>query len=303
MRVYSHPDCLGHQPGAGHPESPARLQAVTQALHEALPQLQWHEAPLAGREQLERAHARSLVDRILAAPADATLRLDEDTVLAPGSVTAALRACGAGIAAVDAVMSGETRHAFCAVRPPGHHATADTAMGFCLFNSVAVAAAHALAGHGLRRVAIVDFDVHHGNGTQDIFERDERVLYLSSHQFPLYPGTGSPEETGLGNIFNAPLPPGAGSALFRTAWQERLLPALDAFAPELLLVSAGFDGHRLDPLADLGLGAEDYAWLSRCLAASAERHCQGRLVSLLEGGYSLTALRECSIAHLAGLGD
>ncbi len=302
MRVYSHPDCLGHQPGAGHPESPARLQSVIDALREALPQLQWHEAPLADAAQVQRAHAASLVQKILAVPAGSTVRLDEDTVLAPGSVAAALRACGAGIAAVDAVMAGDTRHAFCAVRPPGHHATADTAMGFCLFNSVAVAAAHALAQHGLARVAIVDFDVHHGNGTQDIFQRDERVLYLSSHQSPLYPGTGAIGESGVGNVINAPLPPGAGSALFRAAWSERLLPALDAFAPQLLLVSAGFDGHRLDPLADLGLGADDYAWISQELAASAERHGQGRLVSLLEGGYSLTALRECSIAHLVGLG-
>ncbi len=302
MRVYSHPDCLGHQPGAGHPESPARLQAVTEALHEALPQLEWHAAPLAERTQLERAHSHAMVGSILGADAGATIRLDEDTVLAPGSVTAALRACGAGIAAVDAVMSGATRHAFCAVRPPGHHATANTAMGFCLFNSVAVAAAHALAQHGLQRVAIVDFDVHHGNGTQDVFESDARVLYLSSHQFPLYPGTGSADDSGVGNIVNAPLPPGAGSALFRAAWSERLLPALEAFAPQLLLVSAGFDGHRLDPLADLGLDAGDYTWLSQRLAESAERHCQGRLVSLLEGGYSLTALRECSVAHLVGLG-
>ena len=302
MRVYSHPDCLGHQPGAGHPESPARLRTVTEALHEALPALQWHEAPLATREQLQRVHAPSLIDRILEAPAGVTLRLDEDTVLSPGSVAATLRACGAGIAAVDAVLAGDTRQAFCAVRPPGHHATADTAMGFCLFNAVAVAAAHALAAHGLKRVAIVDFDVHHGNGTQDIFEREPRVLYLSSHQSPLYPGSGSPNESGVGNIVNAPLPPGAGSNLFRAAWQERLLPALDAFAPELLLVSAGFDGHRLDPLADLGLVAEDYAWLSGLLAACAGQHCQGRLVSLLEGGYSLSALRECSVAHLVGLG-
>jgi acetoin utilization deacetylase AcuC-like enzyme len=302
MRVYSHPDCLGHQPGSGHPESPARLQAVTEALNDALPQLEWHAAPLADRAQLERAHRPAMVERILGADPGATLRLDEDTVLAPGSVTAALRACGAGIAAVDAVMSGEIRHAFCAVRPPGHHATDNTAMGFCLFNSVAVAAAHALAQHGLQRVAIVDFDVHHGNGTQDIFEREPRVLYLSSHQFPLYPGTGSPDESGVGNIVNAPLPPGAGSALFRAAWSEHLLPALDAFAPQLLLVSAGFDGHRLDPLADLGLDAADYAWLSQRLAASADRHGGGRVVSLLEGGYSLTALRECSVAHLVGLG-
>ena len=301
MRVYTHPDCLGHAPGEGHPESPARLAAVTSALRDALPGLEWADAPLASAAMIERAHAPTLVAAILAA-AGQSLRLDEDTVMSPGSAQAALRACGAAVAAVDAVIAGETRRAFCAIRPPGHHATGDTAMGFCLFNSVAVAAAHALAAHGLARVAIADFDVHHGNGTQAIFENDPRVLYLSSHQLPLYPGTGRASEQGVGNVHNAPLAPGAGSAAFRIAWQEQLLPALDAFAPELVLVSAGFDGHRLDPLADLGLEAADYEWLATALAAHADRHARGRLVSLLEGGYSLTALRECSVAHLRGLG-
>ena len=231
-----------------------------------------------------------------------SLRLDEDTVMSPGSAHAALRACGAAVAAVDAVLSGATRRAFCAVRPPGHHATADTAMGFCLFNAVAVAAAHALAAHGLARVAIADFDVHHGNGTQAIFDQDPRVLYLSSHQSPLYPGTGQASENGVGNVVNAPLAPGVGGQGFRAAWRDHLLPALEAFTPQLVLVSAGFDGHRLDPLADLGLEAEDYGWIGAELGASADRHAAGRLVSLLEGGYSLTALRECSVAHLRGLG-
>ena len=301
MRVYTHPDCLAHDPGDGHPESPARLVAVVSALRTALPSLDWHEAPLAAIPMLERAHAPALVATVLAAAGHA-LRLDEDTVMSPGSAQASLRACGAAVAAVDAVMAGQDRRAFCAIRPPGHHATADTAMGFCLFNSVAVAAAHALARHGLQRVAIADFDVHHGNGTQAIFEHEPRVLYLSSHQFPLYPGTGRSDESGVGNIVNAPLAPGAGGMAFRAMWQERLLPALDAFAPQLLLVSAGFDGHRLDPLADMGLDAADYHWLSLALAAHADRHCGGRIVSLLEGGYSLTALRECSVAHLRGLG-
>ena len=301
MRVYTHPDCLGHQPGEGHPESPARLAAVTGALRDAFPALDWREAPLAAIEAIERVHAPELVARVMSATGQ-SLRLDADTVMSPGSAHAALRACGAAVAAVDAVLSGATRRAFCAVRPPGHHATADTAMGFCLFNAVAVAAAHALAAHGLARVAIADFDVHHGNGTQAIFDQDPRVLYLSSHQSPLYPGTGQASENGVGNVVNAPLAPGVGGQGFRAAWRDHLLPALEAFTPQLVLVSAGFDGHRLDPLADLGLEAEDYGWIGAELGASADRHAAGRLVSLLEGGYSLTALRECSVAHLRGLG-
>ena len=301
MRVYTHPDCLGHQPGEGHPESPARLAAVTGALRDAFPALDWREAPLAAVEAIERVHAPELVAWVLSATGQ-SLRLDADTVMSPGSAHAALRACGAAVAAVDAVLSGATRRAFCAVRPPGHHATADTAMGFCLCNAVAVAAAHALAAHGLARVAIADFDVHHGNGTQAIFDQDPRVLYLSSHQSPLYPGTGQASENGVGNVVNAPLAPGVGGQGFRAAWRDHLLPALEAFTPQLVLVSAGFDGHRLDPLADLGLEAEDYGWIGAELGASADRHAAGRLVSLLEGGYSLTALRECSVAHLRGLG-
>jgi acetoin utilization deacetylase AcuC-like enzyme len=191
--------------------------------------------------------------------------------------------------------------AFCAVRPPGHHATADTAMGFCLLNGIAIGAAHALHAHRLTRVAVVDFDVHHGNGTEAIFAAEPRVAYLSSHQNPLYPGTGLEGDVGVGNVVNAPLPPRSGSAVFRDAWRARLLPALEAFRPQLVLVSAGFDGHHLDPLADLDLGAEDYRWLSAELADLASRHCGGKLVSVLEGGYSLTALRECSVAHLRGL--
>ncbi|MBC7656613.1 MAG: histone deacetylase family protein [Frankiaceae bacterium] len=301
MRVYTHPDCLLHDPGAGHPESPSRLAAVLQALHEAHPALQWVQAPLARTGQLARVHSEDMISLVLETPVDGSVRLDADTVLSPGSASAALHACGAGIAAVDAVLGGKIDRAFCAVRPPGHHATANTSMGFCLFNSIAVAAAHALAEHGLDRVAIVDFDVHHGNGTQDIFQDNARVFYASSHQWPLYPGTGASDETGVGNVANAPLPPGAGSTVFRAAWRDRLLPALEAFAPQLLLVSAGFDGHRLDPLADLGLVADDYHWLTSQLVSVASRHARGRIVSFLEGGYSLTALRECSVAHVAAL--
>jgi acetoin utilization deacetylase AcuC-like enzyme len=302
MRVFSHPACLAHDPGPGHPEAPARLVAVINALQQALPGLHWQEAPLASRSQVARVHDEALICRVLDSMPETTLRLDADTVLSPDSAQAALRACGAGIAAVDAVLAGPDRQAFCAVRPPGHHATAATAMGFCLFNNIAVAAAHALAEHGLQRLAILDFDVHHGNGSQAIFEHDARVLYASSHQSPLYPGGGLASETGVGNIVNAPLPPASAGAAFRAAWSGTLLPAVEAFAPQLVLVSAGFDGHRLDPLADLGLEAEDYRWLGAEIAGLAGRHAGGRLVAMLEGGYSLTALRACSVAHLQGLG-
>lgn len=303
MRVYTHPACLQHAPGSGHPEAPARLEAVLDALRSGCPDLDWQEAPEASRAQLARVHTQPLIAQVLDQPTSGLRHLDADTVMSPASAAAALRAAGAGVAAVDAVMRGDAGMAFCAVRPPGHHASADTAMGFCLFNAVAVAAAHALAVHGLQRVAIVDFDVHHGNGTQAIFAAEPRVLHISSHQLPLYPQSGYPAERGVGNLVNAPLSPGAGSLEFRELWRERLLPELDRFAPQLLLVSAGFDAHRLDPLADLNLGAEDYAWLSRELADSARKHARGRLVSLLEGGYSLAALRESVVAHVRGLGS
>ena len=300
MRVYTHAACLKHDPGAGHAERPARLSTVTEALR-AMPGLEWAEAPEATRAQLARVHAPALIERVLDSEIAGTLRLDPDTVMSPDSPQAALRAAGAAVAAVDAVLGGEVAQAFCAVRPPGHHATAHTAMGFCLFNAVAVAAAHALAAHGLERVAILDFDVHHGNGSQDIFAADPRVLYLSSHQSPLYPGSGAASEHGVGNVVNAPLPPDAGGAALRAAWRDQLLPAARAFAPQLVLVSAGFDAHRLDPLAQLRAETDDYRWLGRDIAALAREHAQGRVVSLLEGGYSLEALREGSVAWLEGL--
>jgi len=297
MRIYTHPSCLDHHPGAGHAERPQRLQAVTEALREAFTDIAWLEAPRASRGQLLRVHDDALLALVLDTVVDGPMALDPDTVLAPGSAEAA----GAGVAAVDAIMSGAETRVFCAVRPPGHHATGSVAMGFCLFNSIAVAAAHACDRHGLARVAVVDFDVHHGNGTQAIFDTDPRVMYLSSHQLPLYPDTGRVDERGVGNVLNAPLPPGAGSAQFRSAWHERLLPALDAFRPQLLLISAGFDAHRLDPLAQMELEADDYRWITRELVAIADRHAQGRVVSMLEGGYDLTALRECSVAHVEAL--
>ncbi len=301
MRIYSHSACLTHDTGPAHAERPERLSAVTDALHMAFPQLDWHEAPRASRGQLLRAHAPSLLEQVLETRPGERLFLDPDTVLSPGSAEAAMRAAGAVVAAVDAVLGGQTTRAFCAVRPPGHHATADVAMGFCLFNNIAVGALHALAAHGLERVAIVDFDVHHGNGTQAIFEHERRVLFAGSHQLPLYPGTGTRDETGDGNILNQPLPPGAGSAEFRAAWSLRLLPAVAAFKPQLLMISAGFDAHRLDPLAQLQLEAADFGWLTDELVALAQRHCEGRVVSTLEGGYDLTALAESSVAHVAAM--
>ena len=301
MRIYTHAACSAHDTGPGHAERPERLAAVTQALRDAFPATEWHEAPRATREQLLRAHAPALLRSVLETKPSQRVMLDPDTVLSPASAEAGLRAAGAAVAAVDGVLGGETKRAFCAVRPPGHHATRDTAMGFCLFNSVALAALHALEAHGLERVAIADFDVHHGNGTQAIFEADPRVLFVSSHQVPLYPDSGYADETGVGNIINVPLPPGAGGDAFRAAWSNMLLPALDRFQPQLLLVSAGFDAHRRDPLAQLELGADDYAWLTRELVSIADRHANGRIVSLLEGGYDLQALRECSVAHVAAL--
>jgi len=303
MRLYTHPACLEHDPGIGHPESPARLRAVLQALDDPwFAAIERVEAPRAIREQLERVHGAEYVDYIFASsPSQGQVQLDPDTVMSPGSVEAALRAAGAACAAIDAVLARETRRAFCAVRPPGHHATRNEVMGFCLFNSIAAAAAHALGAHRLERVAIVDFDVHHGNGTQAIFRHDPRVLYASSHQMPLYPGTGESSEHGAGNIFNAPLPPGAGSIEFRAVWDKTLLPELDLFRPQLLLISAGFDAHARDPLAQLQLTTGDYTWITQRLVELANRHADGRIVSALEGGYDLDALRECTAAHVAEL--
>ena len=303
LRLYTHLACLLHDPGPGHAERPARLHAVLQALdHDRFAALDRIEAPQAIREQLQRVHSAAHVREILlGAPPDDMLALDPDTVMGPGSTEAALRAAGAMVAAVDAVLGGSARRAFCAVRPPGHHATRDQAMGFCLFNNIAVGAAHALVAHGLKRVAIADFDVHHGNGTQAIFEHEPRVLFASSHQSPLYPDSGREDERGVGNIVNGTLSPGAGSHEFRELWDSVLLPRLHAFKPQLVLVSAGFDAHRNDPLADIRLGQEDYAWITERLAALADAHASGRLVSTLEGGYDLAALAASVSAHVGAL--
>ncbi|TDR39762.1 acetoin utilization deacetylase AcuC-like enzyme [Tahibacter aquaticus] len=304
LALYTHASCLRHEPGAGHPESPARLKAVLEALDtDRFAGVDRIEAPRATREQLLRAHSPGQVEAVFAqAPQEGDVRIDADTVMSTGSLEAALRAAGAVCAAVDAVIDAQHERAFCAVRPPGHHATHAQAMGFCLFNNVAIGATHALA-RGLQRVAIVDFDVHHGNGSQDIFENEARVLYASTHEMPLYPGSGLRRETGVGNIVNEPLPSGGGSGEFRTAYRERILPALNAFKPQLLLISAGFDAHKLDPLANLNLDAEDYAWVTQELLDIARKHARGRVVSTLEGGYSLTALRQSVQAHVAALLD
>jgi acetoin utilization deacetylase AcuC-like enzyme len=227
--------------------------------------------------------------------------LDADTILSHGSIEAALRSAGAAVAAVDAVCTGPIRHAFCAMRPPGHHAEPARPMGFCVFANAAIAARHAQAVHGLARIAVADFDVHHGNGTQACFEADASLMLASSHQWPLYPGTGAPTERGVGNIFNATLPPGADGAAFRAVWERLLLPALDAFAPELLIISAGFDAHVADPLAQLRLTEADFAWITQELCALAARHAEGRVVSVLEGGYDLAALGSSIAAHVRAL--
>ncbi len=301
MILFTHPACLEHDTGPEHPERPQRLQWVLDGLREAHGDLEWREAPIAKLGELRRVHGEEHIHTVLNAQFEGHCMLDTDTVICPSSRAAALRAAGAGIAAVDAVMHGESKTAFCAVRPPGHHATADTAMGFCLFNNVAVAAAHACDKHGLERVAIVDFDVHHGNGTQAIFFNDARVSYFSTHQSGSYPESGKPHERGVGNIFNALLPPGSGGFRFCNTWEDDMLPALDGFKPQLLLISAGFDAHMNDPLADLMVETSDFAWLTRELRKIADRHADGRVVSTLEGGYDLQALRECSVAHVGAL--
>jgi acetoin utilization deacetylase AcuC-like enzyme len=299
--LLTHRACLRHEPGEEHPECPDRLRAVLKALdQEDFSELIRDEAPQATIEQLSRVHPKNYVEAILGIrpAAGESVALDADTVMSEGSAEAALRAAGAGIAAVDAVMRGEVRRAFCAVRPPGHHAEPGRPMGFCLFANAVIAAQHARAEHGAARVAIIDFDVHHGNGSQACVEQDPAILYASSHQFPCYPGTGDARERGVGNIFNAPLPPGSDGSRFREAWSGTLLPAIDGFAPDLLIISAGFDAHARDPLAQLRVREPDFAWLTAELCAIAERHGKGRVVSMLEGGYDLEALASSAAAHV-----
>ncbi len=303
--LIGHPSFLEHDTGDFHPERPDRLRAVTAALaDEEFSGLTRLVAPTATIEQLTRVHPQNYVDAILGIrpPEGELVHVDGDTVMSAGSANAARHAAGAVIAAVDGVLKGRARTAFAAVRPPGHHATPDVPGGFCLFNNVAIGAMHARAAFGLRRVALIDFDVHHGQGTQAVVEPDPDLFYASTHQYPLYPGTGSARERGIaGNVVNVPLPAGSGSAAFRAAWSDRLLPALDNFAPELIIVSAGFDAHRRDPLAQLDVETEDFVWLTEELLSIAGRHAGGRLVSVLEGGYDLAALAESVAAHVRAL--
>jgi acetoin utilization deacetylase AcuC-like enzyme len=301
--LLTHPACLEHDTGFGHPERADRLRAIDDALSsDTFKDLKREEAPRADLSQIERLHPQAYVEQVHAEiPKRDHNWLDPDTVVSPGSWEAALRAAGAIIQAVDEVAAGHVDNAFCAVRPPGHHAEPSHAMGFCLFNNVAIGALHARAAHGAKRVAVVDFDVHHGNGTQAAFWTDKDLFYGSTHQMPLFPGTGALNETGVGNIFNAPLAPGDGSEEFRAAYEERILPALDTFAPDFLLVSAGFDAHLKDPLAQLRLLEPDFAWVTEKLLEAAAKHTGGKLVSTLEGGYDLDALAASTAVHVQAL--
>ena len=299
LALITHSDCLAHDTGAYHPEAADRLHAINnQLIMSGLDYvIRRYDAPLAGRESLLRVHDADYIDRVFAmAPNEGSIDVDGDTVMSPGTLQAALRAAGSGVMGVDLIMSGEARPVFCAVRPPGHHAERDKAMGFCLFANIAVAAAYAMEEYGLERVAIVDFDVHHGNGTEDIFKHDPRVLFCSSFQHPFYPYTGHESDTT--NLVDVPLKNGADSAAFREAIAAHWLPALDAFAPQFLFISAGFDAHILDDMSGLELVDSDYAWITEELLAIARRHADGRVLSMLEGGYELGALARSVVAHL-----
>jgi acetoin utilization deacetylase AcuC-like enzyme len=301
----THPDCLKHNMGAGHPEQPARLTAIEDQLIASgvADHLQRYEAPLATDAQLARVHPIEYVRAIrAAAPETGMVHLDPDTAMNPHSLNAALRGAGAAVLAVDLIFDKKVQNAFCSVRPPGHHALRARPMGFCIFNNVAVAARHAVHAHGLERIAIVDFDVHHGNGTEDIFEDDPHVLMASTFQHPFYPYSGT--EMPASNMVNVPLPAGAGSTQFHAAVTEHWLPALDGYRPELVIFSAGFDAHIEDEMAMLQLRDADYGWVTEQVKAIADHHAQGRIVSVLEGGYALSALGRSVVQHvrvLAGL--
>ncbi|AUR00826.1 histone deacetylase family protein [Phaeobacter inhibens] len=299
--LLTHADCLLHVTPEGHPERVARLEHVLHAL-EGL-RLTRVTAPMAAEDDILRIHPASyLADLRKALPKEGFGRIDGDTFLSPGSLDAAFRAAGAAVRAVDMVLGGEAQNAFAAVRPPGHHAETDTAMGFCFFGNAALAAKHALDHHGLARVAVVDFDVHHGNGTQDLLWDEPRTLFISSQQMPLWPGSGRPEEDGVhGQILNLPLPPGSGGVQMKAAYVDQAFPRLRAFQPELIIISAGFDAHQDDPLAELNWSTEDFRWLSRELCALAAELCDGRIVSTLEGGYDLNALAAAAKAHVKEL--
>jgi acetoin utilization deacetylase AcuC-like enzyme len=295
---------LEHDTGPGHPESVDRLRSVNNALdHEDFSSLLRRSAIDATDAQMAAPHSNDFVTAVLdAAPDDGYRHIDPDTVMSPGTDEAIRRGAGALVLAVDEVMGGTVQAAFCAVRPPGHHAERNRAMGFCFVNNVAVAAFHARAAHGVKKVAVVDFDVHHGNGTQDIFWDDPDLFFASSHQYPHYPGTGAADETGAhNNVVNVPLPPGTDGGTFRKAFERDILPALDSFEPEFVLISAGFDAHKDDPLSNMGLEENDFAWATRMIVTAAALHADGRVVSTLEGGYNLRALGASAAAHVKSL--
>jgi len=307
--LFTHPAFLAHDTGPGHPERPDRMRAIDKVLsHEIFARLVRKEAPLRDdvEERILLAHSekhlagmRGIAEAALKGPR----HIDGDTVVSEGTWEAALRAVGAGLAAVDAVVEGSAANAFCQVRPPGHHAEAGRAMGFCLFSNAAIAGLYARRKHGAERIAVVDFDVHHGNGTQDIFRSDKDLFYGSTHEMPLFPGTGAATERGVGNITNVPLRAGDGGERFREAFESRILPALHNFGPDIVIISAGFDAHEDDPLANLRLVEADYLWATEKLADAANRHCNGRIVSMLEGGYDLTALARSVAVHVKALMD
>ncbi len=302
-RLYTHPIYLEHLTPPGHPERPDRLRAIARMLdEERFDELDRQQSPIGDPQSILLAHPERYRDKVEAAiPQEGLVRIDADTSASPKSWDAALTAIGAATAAVDDVFSGAADNVFVASRPPGHHAERETAMGFCLFNNAAIAARHAQKKHGAERVAIIDWDVHHGNGTQDIFWSDPTVLYESTHQMPLYPGTGAKHETGSGNIVNAPLASGDGGDAFREAFRSRILPALDDFQPDLIIISAGFDAHHRDPLAEINLTEDDFDWATGELLDRAGRYTSNRLVSLLEGGYDLEGLAVSTAAHISRL--
>ncbi|BCF93567.1 histone deacetylase family protein [Paraburkholderia sp. PGU16] len=303
--VYTHAACLNHQPGPHHPESPERLKTVLQTLRSPeFAALEWRDAPMGTIEQVQLIHSQDFIDEVAdIAPNHGYMPLDGgDTVMSPGSWEAVMRCVGAACAGVDAVLNDDARNVFCATRPCGHHAEPSKAMGFCIFNQAAIAAAYAYDVHKLERVAVVDFDVHHGNGTQAAFYDRPELFYASSHQSPLYPGTGKSAETGVShNILNVPLPPGCDSDLFRSRIEADMLPAVREFRPELIIISAGFDAHRLDPLAALRLDDDDFHWITRELMRIADETCKGHVVSILEGGYSMEGLAGGTRAHVRAL--
>ena len=302
-QLYSNAIFVEHQTPAGHPERPDRMRAVSEALaDDAFADLVSLETEMADDQHFVLAHPEAYVDGIRELiPEDGLVRLDPDTTASPKSWQCVRHAAGGGLAAIDAVFAGDADNAFVAARPPGHHAEKVTAMGFCLINTAAVMARYAQQKHGVERVAIIDWDVHHGNGTQDIFYDDPTVLYASTHQMPLFPGSGGKNETGVGNIHNAPLSPGMGGEDFRSAFRERVLPALDNFKPDLVIVSAGFDAHHRDPLANINLQEDDFDWATGKLLDIAARYGDNRLVSLLEGGYDLKGLADSCAAHVKRL--